>query len=239
MPGFASLIFITALLSVNLGLINLLPIPLLDGGHLVFYAYEFVFRRPPNQKIVDIGLKIGLALVLSLMLFATYNDLSRLPLVQKLIFFGNLNISFQKGVLKMRRKLNMRVVATFFVLLLTGGIYSTVAYSSVKEQVINEIRVLGNKRIERATVISYLKINKGDEYDTDKIDESLKSLFNTGLFADVNFKNKDNVLIIRVTENPIINRISFEGNKRLTNEILVSEISLRPRVVYTRTKSKK
>ena len=83
--GFASLIFITALLSVNLGLINLLPIPLLDGGHLVFYAYEFVFRRPPNQKIVDIGLKIGLALVLSLMLFATYNDLTRLPLVQKLI----------------------------------------------------------------------------------------------------------------------------------------------------------
>ena len=83
--GFASLVFITALLSVNLGLINLLPIPLLDGGHLVFYAYEFVFRRPPNQKVVDIGLKIGLALVLSLMLFATYNDLSRLPLIQKLI----------------------------------------------------------------------------------------------------------------------------------------------------------
>ncbi|MBI37385.1 MAG: RIP metalloprotease RseP [Alphaproteobacteria bacterium] len=73
--GIASLIFIAALLSVNLGLINLLPIPLLDGGHLLFYAYEFVFRAPPHPKVVDVGLKIGLALVISLMLFATYNDL--------------------------------------------------------------------------------------------------------------------------------------------------------------------
>ena len=73
--GIASLIFIAALLSVNLGLINLLPIPLLDGGHLLFYAYEFVFRAPPHPKVVDIGLKFGLVLLISLMLFATYNDL--------------------------------------------------------------------------------------------------------------------------------------------------------------------
>jgi len=79
------LIGFAAFLSVNLGLINLLPIPLLDGGHLLFYAYEVVFRRPPHPWIVDFGLKIGLVLVLGLMLFATYNDLVRLPLVQRLV----------------------------------------------------------------------------------------------------------------------------------------------------------
>jgi len=83
--GLASLIFFAAFLSINLGLINILPIPLLDGGHLLFYAYEVVFRRPPHPWIVDFGLKIGLVLVLSLMLFATYNDLVRLPLVQRLV----------------------------------------------------------------------------------------------------------------------------------------------------------
>ena len=83
--GVRSLIFFTALISIYLGLINLLPIPLLDGGHLLFYAYEMVFRRPPHPRAVDFALKIGLALVLSLMLFATYNDLARLPLVQRLV----------------------------------------------------------------------------------------------------------------------------------------------------------
>ena len=83
--GLVSLIFFAAFLSINLGLINLLPIPLLDGGHLLFYAYEVVFRRPPHPWVVDFGLKIGLALVLSLMLFATYNDLARLPMVQRLV----------------------------------------------------------------------------------------------------------------------------------------------------------
>lgn len=79
------LILFAAFLSINLGLINLLPIPLLDGGHLLFYAYEVVFRRPPHPWILDFGLKIGLVLVLSLMLFATYNDLARLPVIQRLV----------------------------------------------------------------------------------------------------------------------------------------------------------
>jgi regulator of sigma E protease len=83
--GIASLIMFAAFLSINLGLINLLPIPLLDGGHLLFYAYEVVFRRPPHPWVIDFGLKIGLVLVLSLMLFATYNDLARLPMIQRLV----------------------------------------------------------------------------------------------------------------------------------------------------------
>ncbi len=83
--GASALIVFAAFLSINLGLINLLPIPLLDGGHLLFYAYEVLFRRPPHPWIIDFGLKIGLVLVLGLMLFATFNDLVRLPVVQRLV----------------------------------------------------------------------------------------------------------------------------------------------------------
>ncbi len=66
-----------AILSINLGILNLLPIPILDGGHLFFYAYELVFRRPVKVKTREIAQQIGLALLVSLMFFATYNDIAR------------------------------------------------------------------------------------------------------------------------------------------------------------------
>ena len=83
--GIVTLIIFAAFLSINLGLINLLPIPLLDGGHLLFYAYEALIRRPPGRFAQEFGLKIGLVLVLGLMLFATFNDIARLPVVQRLV----------------------------------------------------------------------------------------------------------------------------------------------------------
>jgi len=101
---------------------------------------------------------------------------------------------------------------------------------------ITEIRVVGTKRIDPSTVNSYIQIQPGDSYDSARIDASLKSLFNTGLFADVTLRREGNTLIIQVVENPIINRIAFEGNKRLDDKILDAEVSLRSRVVYTRTK---
>jgi regulator of sigma E protease len=83
--GISTLVIFAAFLSINLGLINLLPIPLLDGGHLLFYAYEALFRRPPRQWAQELGLKIGLVFVLGLMLFATFNDIARLPVVQRIV----------------------------------------------------------------------------------------------------------------------------------------------------------
>ncbi|MFN3075296.1 MAG: RIP metalloprotease RseP [Alphaproteobacteria bacterium] len=76
--GIANFITFIAFLSVNLGLINLFPVPLLDGGHLVFYAAEAVLGRPLNERAQEFGLRIGLVLVLGLMLFATWNDLVHL-----------------------------------------------------------------------------------------------------------------------------------------------------------------
>jgi regulator of sigma E protease len=76
--GFVTLIGLIAVLSTSIGLINLFPVPILDGGHLMFYAIEKVRGRPLRERWQEIGNGIGLALVLSLMIFATFNDLSRL-----------------------------------------------------------------------------------------------------------------------------------------------------------------
>lgn len=76
--GFDTLIRLTAVLSASIGLINLFPIPVLDGGHLLFYAIEAVRGKPLNERAQEIGLTIGFALIIMLMLFATYNDVIRL-----------------------------------------------------------------------------------------------------------------------------------------------------------------
>ncbi|MCL4167853.1 UNVERIFIED_CONTAM: hypothetical protein GTU68_019486 [Idotea baltica] len=76
--GFLALINLAAVLSVSIGLINLFPVPMLDGGHLVFYAIEAVRGKPLSPSSQEFGFRIGLALVLMLMIFATWNDLVHL-----------------------------------------------------------------------------------------------------------------------------------------------------------------
>ena len=78
--GFVALVLFTAFISINLGLINLFPIPVLDGGHLLFYAIEAVRGKPLGERAQEYSLRIGLALLLSLMIFVTVNDLIRLTL---------------------------------------------------------------------------------------------------------------------------------------------------------------
>ena len=80
--GVEQLIMLSILLSLNLGMINLFPIPILDGGHLLFYGFEAVLRRPLTDRIQDIAFRIGLALVLTLTVFATWNDLVNLRIVE-------------------------------------------------------------------------------------------------------------------------------------------------------------
>lgn len=73
--GMAALLQLAAVLSVSIGLLNLFPVPLLDGGHLLFYAIEALRGRPLSERAQEVGFRIGLALVLMLMLFATWNDI--------------------------------------------------------------------------------------------------------------------------------------------------------------------
>jgi regulator of sigma E protease len=82
-----ALLSLTAVLSIGIGFMNLLPVPVLDGGHLLFYAYEAVARRPVSAQVQAVGYRVGLALLLGLMLFATWNDLTQLRVFQ---FFGGL-----------------------------------------------------------------------------------------------------------------------------------------------------
>jgi len=101
---------------------------------------------------------------------------------------------------------------------------------------IGNVRIEGIQRIEPETVRSYLLLQAGDPWDPERVDRSLKALFATGLFADVKLTREGNTLVVRVVENPIINRIAFEGNSKLADKDLNGEIQLRPRVVYTRTR---
>jgi regulator of sigma E protease len=76
--GIAALVHLAAVLSISIGLLNLFPVPLLDGGHLLFYAVEAVRGRPLSDRAQEMGFRIGLGLVLMLMVFATYNDILHL-----------------------------------------------------------------------------------------------------------------------------------------------------------------
>ncbi|TNE27375.1 MAG: outer membrane protein assembly factor BamA [Alphaproteobacteria bacterium] len=123
----------------------------------------------------------------------------------------------------------------YLLLLMTAAclfLHTSAAYAETVEK----IRIEGAERIEPATVMTYLDIQPGDDLTQDKLNQSLKTLFGTGLFADIDFYMQGRDLVVQVVENPVINKIAFEGNKQLKNEDLLAEIRLRPRVVFTRTK---
>ncbi|MBL6945949.1 MAG: outer membrane protein assembly factor BamA [Rhodospirillales bacterium] len=125
------------------------------------------------------------------------------------------------------------------VLLVAGVLLPGVLATQADAQsngVIREIIVEGGQRIEIDTVRSYLLIREGDAFDPLRVNRSLKSLFATGLFADVAIRRRGDTLVVNVTENPVINRIAFEGNDRLKDEELETEVTLRPRIIYTRSK---
>ena len=102
---------------------------------------------------------------------------------------------------------------------------------------VRDIKVEGLERVEVETVLSYVDIKKNTIIDDAKMDASLKQLYATGLFNDVslNMKN-DGLLIIKVAENPIINKVLFDGNDKVDDEMLKGELQLAPRSTYSRAK---
>lgn len=130
----------------------------------------------------------------------------------------------------------VRLMLGLFLCLILAGPLPLLAQELTTGDTISEIRIEGNQRIEPSTIISYMQLSPGEPFDALKVDQALKNLFATGLFADVNFSREGSVLIVRVAENPIINRLAFEGNRRIDDETLQAEVQLRPRVVYTATK---
>ncbi|MGE0828865.1 MAG: outer membrane protein assembly factor BamA [Hyphomonadaceae bacterium] len=102
-----------------------------------------------------------------------------------------------------------------------------------QQQVIRRIVVEGNQRIEPSTITSYMIVRPGDTFDAERIDFSLKTLFATGLFADVQIEQRDADLYVRVIENPIINRVIFEGLRSMNEDNLTEEVQAEPRSVFT------
>ncbi|MBS7812519.1 outer membrane protein assembly factor BamA [Roseococcus sp. XZZS9] len=99
--------------------------------------------------------------------------------------------------------------------------------------VLTAVEIRGNQRIETDTVRSYMLLQPGDTYDTDRADRSIRSLFATGLFRDVRISRDGSRLVVDVSENPLVNRVAFEGNRRVSDDVLRNEVQLRQRSVYT------
>ena len=108
--------------------------------------------------------------------------------------------------------------------------------SSAQAQTVSQIVVEGNQRVETETVLSYMQIAPGEAFDTGKIDESVKALFQTGLFADVQIFRRGSQLVVKVEENPMINRVNFEGNDKVKDADLAKEVELRERMMFTRSR---
>ena len=101
---------------------------------------------------------------------------------------------------------------------------------------VQRINVEGNQRIEESTVLSYMVLKEGQPYTQAQVDQSLKTLYATGLFADVQIQQASGVVTVKVVENPIINRIAFDGNSKVSQKTLDEEVQLKPRMVFSRAK---
>ena len=131
-------------------------------------------------------------------------------------------------------RLAMFVILGAFVLGAGSLLTARPAYAA--SAVIKDIQVEGNRRVEPETVRSYLQFAVGDAYDAYAVDQSLKALFATGLFSDVKIDRNGATVVVTIVENPIINRISFEGNAEVEDATLETEIQLKPRSVFTRAR---
>lgn len=98
---------------------------------------------------------------------------------------------------------------------------------------IESIKIEGNQRIETNTILSYMLVRPGDPFDPDRLDRSLKTLYATGLFQDVELNRQGDTLVVHLVENPLVNRVAFEGNHEVTDEQLRTVVQLKPRAVYT------
>ncbi|MDP1964011.1 MAG: outer membrane protein assembly factor BamA [Reyranella sp.] len=101
---------------------------------------------------------------------------------------------------------------------------------------ITAVQIQGSVRSETETIRSYLQLKEGQPYDAAAADRSLKALFATGLFSDVVIDMQGSTLVVKVTENPIINRVAFEGNNKIEDDKLRDEVQSRARQVFTRAR---
>ena len=121
----------------------------------------------------------------------------------------------------------MRSFLRAAVVVLAFGVLAVSAAQPAIAAVVSRIAIEGNNRVDDETVRAYLTIRPGVSYGAAEVDESIAMLFATGLFEDVSITTRGNTLVVRVVENAVINRVSFEGNRRVTDEILEGTVESR------------
>ena len=126
----------------------------------------------------------------------------------------------------------MKFIRVFFIVIIFMKI--TISYA----EKLSKIVIIGNQRIDNETIISYLNIDKGQDINISDLNFSLKELFATDLFSKITYEYNKNTLFVKVKENPIINRIALEGNKRIKDDDILPEILLKPRDIFTLNKIK-
>jgi outer membrane protein insertion porin family len=123
-------------------------------------------------------------------------------------------------------------------LVLAGAMTAAIGPACARDAtVISGISIEGNRRIEAASVQAHLKLAPGHAYDAARADASLKALYATGLFADVRIEQRGTSVIVTVKENPLVDRVAFEGSSAIDKKTLESEIQLKSRVPFTRAKA--
>src|SRR5690348_8187921 len=116
-----------------------------------------------------------------------------------------------------------------------GSFAMAVATSQpVAAQTASQIVVQGNRRVEAETIRSYFHLNRGERLDAAKIDAGLKALYATGLFQDVKINHSGGRLVVAVVENPVVDRVAFEGNRKVKDEQLSAEIQSKARGTFSR-----
>src|SRR5579864_5188539 len=122
------------------------------------------------------------------------------------------------------------MLTTPFAAPLAVGLVSSPAWA----QTVDSIEVQGNRRVETSTIRSYFKPGPNGKLDKGNIDDGLKGLIETGLFQDVHINDAGGRIIVSVIENPVLGRVVFEGNKKIKDEQLSSEIQSKPRGTFSR-----
>lgn len=122
------------------------------------------------------------------------------------------------------------------LILFVGVVLSIMPARAEIGERIEFVRVEGTQRVEEETVLAYMLVREGLKDEADLVDQSVKTLFSSGLFADVTIRREDKGLVVTVVENPIVNRVSFEGNSAIRDETLSKEGILSARQIYTRAK---
>lgn len=136
--------------------------------------------------------------------------------------------------------MHLRFLNLILCLVLFLGVAPVIAPQFVspaaQAAVVSQVIINGNQRVENETILSYMQLGAGDTIDDELIDESIKSLFQTGLFRDVSVVRKGTALVVTVSENPLINIVNIEGNKEIDDETLMKEVEARERIIFTKAR---